>query len=349
MLENNECVNVLKNGGTAWNKWREEKQIISPVLRNVDFSKEFWGNDFYDAPEYNNVDFSNTDFNSASLRNCIFLGCTFDYAKMTFCDLVDAYFQSCTFINTNMQVSRLGSAKFNNCVFDGADLSYCTAQDSSFEKSQISNTKLEKMSLVNSDFTSVTMENCFVYGISAWDLKIDNIHQKELRITEDNKYEITVDDIELAQFMYLLINNSKLRETIDTITSKVVLILGNFSKKRKPYLDYIKNELQLYNLMPVLFDFTGPTSKDTTETIITFAALSKCVIADLSCPKSVPHELASFVRFLPSTPVFPILQDGESGYSMFNDYKAYSWVRPVKNYNNENLNNVVKEIVDEIK
>ena len=41
--------------------------------------------------------------------------------------------------------------------------------------------------------------------------------------------EVTVDDLEVAQFVYLLLHNEKVRRVIDTITSKVVLILGRFS------------------------------------------------------------------------------------------------------------------------
>jgi hypothetical protein len=57
-----------------------------------------------------------------------------------------------------------------------------------------------------------------------------------LIITPENKPgpEITVDNIEVAQFIYLLLHNQKIRDVIDTITSKVVLILGRFSEKRSP-------------------------------------------------------------------------------------------------------------------
>jgi len=36
---------------------------------------------------------------------------------------------------------------------------------------------------------------------------------------------ITIDNIEVAQFIYLLLHNEKIRDVIDTITSKAVLIL----------------------------------------------------------------------------------------------------------------------------
>jgi hypothetical protein len=58
-----------------------------------------------------------------------------------------------------------------------------------------------------------------------------------LIITKENEPEITVDNIEVAQFIYLLMHNQKIRDVIDTITSKVVLILGRFTPKRKQVLE----------------------------------------------------------------------------------------------------------------
>jgi len=39
---------------------------------------------------------------------------------------------------------------------------------------------------------------------------------------------ITVDNIEVAQFIYLLLNNRAICNVIDAIASKAVLILGRF-------------------------------------------------------------------------------------------------------------------------
>jgi hypothetical protein len=69
-----------------------------------------------------------------------------------------------------------------------------------------------------------------------------------LIITLPGEPEVTTDDIEIAQFLYVLINNKKLRKVIDTITSKVVLILGRFSKERKPVLDAMRDALRKRDL-----------------------------------------------------------------------------------------------------
>jgi len=124
----------------------------------------------------------------------------------------------------------------------------------------------------------------------------------------------------------LLLKNAKVREVIDTITSKVVLILGRFTPERKAVLDVIREELRKRDYVPVLFDFEKPASKDFTGTISTLANMARFIIADLTDPSSVPHALATLV---PATvvPVQSILLEGQREYAMFPDLvRRYHWV-----------------------
>jgi hypothetical protein len=112
---------------------------------------------------------------------------------------------------------------------------------------------------------------------------------------------------------------------IDTITSKVVLILGRFTPERKAVLDALREELRQRDYTPVLFDFDKPASKDLTGTVQTLANMARFVIADVTDPSSVPHELAMVV---PTTrvPVQPVLLEGQREYAMFADLRLYPWV-----------------------
>ncbi len=74
-----------------------------------------------------------------------------------------------------------------------------------------------------------------VYGASVWDVDLTDAIQRDLVITPPKASAITVDNLEVAQFLYLLIKNSRLRQVIDAITTKVVLILGNFSPDRRRF------------------------------------------------------------------------------------------------------------------
>ena len=50
--------------------------------------------------------------------------------------------------------------------------------------------------------------------------------QQYLVVTSYGEPEITVDNIEVAQFVYLLLHNEKICDVIDTIGKKGVILLG---------------------------------------------------------------------------------------------------------------------------
>ena len=238
-------------------------------------------------------------------------------------------------MNLNRITAR--NSYFTSCFFAGSSLH--------FSGSKFIFTKLSNMSLVKTNFTDTVIDGARVYGVSAWDLILDGSNQSNILIEEEGT-SITVPTIEMAQFISLLVNNSKIRDVIDTITSKVVLILGRFTEERKSVLDTIKLELQDRGYLPVLFDFEGPSNRDVTETIITLASLAKFVVADLSSPKSIPQELTQIIPNFPSLPVQPVIEKSQREYGMFEHFKKYPWVLEQIQYCESNIQILVEKITE---
>jgi hypothetical protein len=193
-------------------------------------------------------------------------------------------------------------------------------------KADLRGADLDSATLIRTNLEGADLTGCNVYGISAWDVKVEGAIQSNLVITPRNESSIMVDNLEVAQFIYLLLNNKKIRSVIDTITSKVVLILGRFTEERKPVLEAIRNELRQRDYLPVLFDFEKPDSRNLTETVRTLAHLARFVIADITDAKSIPQELMAIVPQLPHLPVQPLLVASQHEYSMFKDLRDYPWV-----------------------
>ena len=174
-------------------------------------------------------------------------------------------------------------------------------------------------------------------------------NKKTYSITPEGDSVITVDNIKIAQFIYLILNNQEIREAINTLTSKSVLILGRFSvPERKAILDQLRDKLRTFDLLPIVFDFEQPTSRDFTETIKTLAGMAYFVIADITNPKSAPLELQGTVPDY-QIPFVPIIQTGEKPFSMMvNLQSKYDWVLETRSYNSgeELIKALKKAIID---
>jgi hypothetical protein len=165
-------------------------------------------------------------------------------------------------------------------------------------------------------------------------------------LDDSDKPLIQVDRLELAQFIYLLLNNSEIRHVIDSITSKVVLILGRFTQERKAVLDGLREALRARNYVPILFDFDKPSNRDITETVSTLAHMAKFVIADITDAKSIPQELMAIVPALPSVPVQPLLLKSQREYGMFQHFTRFPWVLPVVLY--ESSDDLLRSIEEKV-
>ncbi len=168
------------------------------------------------------------------------------------------------------------------------------------------------------------MSHCSIYGISVWDVQLEGVKQDNLLITPPGEPTITVDDLEVAQFIYLLLNHKKLRNVLNAVTERGVLLLGRFGGGGLEVLQAAAAKIREAKYLPIIFDFDRPRDRNYTETVKTLAGLSRFIIADLSGP-SVPQELYATVPHF-KIPFVPILEAGRRQFSMAVDLLEYPWV-----------------------
>jgi uncharacterized protein YjbI with pentapeptide repeats len=235
-------------------------------------------------------------------------------------------------VRADLRLSNLSWANLSEARLDDARLVAANLSGAYLTRANLSGALLHSATLVDTDLTGADLTGCRIYGVSAWGLKLEGVKQHNLIVTPSGEPEIAVDNIEVAQFIYLLLHNDKIRDVIDTITSKVVLILGRFTAERKAVLDALREELRKRNYLPILFDFNVPATRDITETISLLARMARFVVADITDAKSIPQELSMIVPDLPSVPVQPLLLEGSAEYGMFEHFKRYPWVLETYTY-----------------
>jgi hypothetical protein len=320
-MANADHIARLKKGVAAWNAWREENPDIRPDLSGADLSG---------GAQLAMANLSGTNLRSANLL----------FANLVNADLSEADLTWAQLIMANLTGTNLSGANLTKADLQAASLSLANLSEANLGR-----TNLEGADLRKADFTGADLTGCYIHGVSAWNLKLERAKQQNLVITPENEPEITVDNIEVAQFIYLMLNNQKVRDVIDTITSKAVLILGRFTDERKAVLDALREELRKRNYLPILFDFAVPATRDITETVSLLARMARFIIADLTDPSSIPQELQAIVPDL-AVPVQPLLEGSSRPYAMFKDYRKYDWVLPVYRY--EGLETLLATLAEKV-
>src|SRR6516225_1264858 len=145
-------------------------------------------------------------------------------------DLFEAQLGGANLTKANLYGANLRGASLAGADLSGADLRGANLYGADLRRADLRGADLAYANLVEANLADAKLTGCRIYGVSAWGLKLsEKTEQHNLIITNRDEPEITVDNIEVAQFIYLLLHNQKIRDVIDTITSKVVLILGRFT------------------------------------------------------------------------------------------------------------------------
>lgn len=358
-MPNEDHVRILKRGVEAWNEWQRENPGVRPDLREADLHKASLSGAILLEADLAGADLTRAKLMGVELSGADLTGANLFKADLREADLHGAYLIKANLSGANLAEANLTRADLTGANLTGAKLMAAFLPEATLMKAtlikadltdailsganirwvDLTGAKLTGANLIGAQvvgtyLNAANLNNCRIYGISAWDLRLDDkTQQQDLIITPSDQASITVDSIEIAQFIYLLLNNRKVRHVIDAVTSKVVLILGRFTDARKVVLDAIRDELRRRDFTPILFDFEKPASKDLTGTVETLARMARFVIADVTDPSSIPHELATIVPFLRTTPVLPLRLAGSGGYSMISDFQgSYPWVLDTYEY-----------------
>jgi uncharacterized protein YjbI with pentapeptide repeats len=336
---------LLTGPASDWDAWRWKKTFNDGIFgTHPAMVADLSNSDLRRLNEFGRLDFTRVNLKGARLQSEELGGVSFRRADLRGTHFEHAYLSRALFTGADMRGTFLEGS-----LLPGADLAYADMRGA-----QLQGANLSRTTMVETNLEGANLNNCKVYGASVWAVKLDkSTQQRNLLITppyEENVHQITVDSLEVAQFIYLLLENRNLRNVIDTISSKVVLILGRFTSPHKAILDVIRDRLRDENLTPVIFDFKGPSTKTVSATVTTLAHMAKFIIADITEPKSIPQELTEITHALPGVPIQPIIRAGMPEWSMFGDLKDRGIVLGTLRYRNVSdvRENLVARIVQQV-
>lgn len=288
-MPNPDHLALLDQGRDAWNAWRQANPDLPPQLRSA---------------RLDGRDLSGFDLHDAYLRRAHLKGAHLDGCKLREANLSGADLEGASLVKAEMAGANLRAAKMQGADLTEADL-----------KSAI---------LVSTDLSHAKLNGAQVYGIAAWEVTLEGTEQRDLLVTRPDQPRITTDDLEVAQFIYVLLNHQKLRDVFNTTTQRGVLILGRFGGGGLDVLQAVADCLRQHGLVPIIFDFERPRQRNYTETVITLAGLCSFIIVDLSGP-SVPQELQAIVAATLRMPLVPIVEEGRKPAAMLADFQELDY------------------------
>jgi uncharacterized protein YjbI with pentapeptide repeats len=319
----------------AWDAYKTERQVAHVMRKRNTLMREK-----FNASHERVVDLSGATLDGICIGYSNLRGVIFDGASMRGVKLKGAYMESASLRNVDLSSTEYGHGG-GNAFLSGANLTYADLEGAQLLNADLSKSILTRANLRNADLSRANLSEAIlvqtdlqgtnltgsrIYGISAWDVKIDDDESKrrELIVTPQDQAEVLVDDIEVAQFIYMLLNRANLRKVINAVTKRGVLILGRFGDGGIDVLRAVADKVREQGYLPLLFDFAKPDSLDYTETVSTIVGLSRFVIVDLSGP-SVPQELMAIAPHF-EIPFLLIVEKGRYVPSMIKDFGKYPWV-----------------------
>lgn len=255
-----------------------------------------------------------------------------DGANLSTSDLHYAGVRAASLRKANLYRAGLKQTDFTGADLTGADLREANLDGTIFRGASLRQAHLEGARLNETNLEEADLTGAWVYGISAWNVKLAGAKQIDLVASRAGEPLITVDRIELAQLIYQLQQTRSFSHLVDTMASKLVLILGRFTQQRKAVLEGVREVLRAENYVPVLYDVEKSKRRDLVEMISGLGHLARFIIADITDPRCVPQELERIVKDVPSVPVQPVIARGKPVFATFEHLQRYPWMLELYEY-----------------
>jgi uncharacterized protein YjbI with pentapeptide repeats len=349
-MANQQHLNVLRQGVATWNRWRTETfeqwqrgvQLEDPAETLIDLSgADLSGVNLRGALLYH-VDLSGANLHGADLRQVNCDSTNFCDADLSAVNLSQAYLPGINLFGAKLNGANLSEADLNWTIlkkvdFRGVDLTGAKLigtdlRYADLSQSNLSGADLSFSYISRANLSGACLTGCRVHAISCYDTQLEKTIQSDLILSLPWEVTITVDTLGLAQFIFLLLNNPGLRDMIDGITSKAVLIIGYFAAERKMVAEALCEALRNRNYVPITINVDKPADQDTMKMISILASIVRFVLADLTEAESTVPAFPFILPDFPSIPVQPLLQISKHETPMLSNISTSPWILPLAQY-----------------
>jgi uncharacterized protein YjbI with pentapeptide repeats len=347
---------VLRDSVSGWNVWRKANPDIVIDLSKADLQEtELWGADLHEAQLHganlcraqlyradlhgahlhraqlyraylSGADLRGVDLSEANLRKANLVGAHLSKANLIAADLSEVDLSEANVRQGYLSGSSLCRVDATGAVLCEANMCSCDLRGANLTRADLTGADLTGADLsealcVDTVLVQATLSGCRVHGTTSRHVDLDGAVQEALCITPDDQPEITVDQLEVGQFISLMLDHQHIRKVVHSLTSRFVLLVGCFSGERKVVLDALRGELRRQEYAPVVINFESPASGDLTEMFSTLARMARFIIVDLTEVRHLPQEVVSIVPTLSSVTVQLLMEEGGFGPAWLQEWR----------------------------
>jgi uncharacterized protein YjbI with pentapeptide repeats len=165
-MANPEHLQILKEGVTAWNAWRNQNENITPDLTQADLTQadltqaDLRGANL-NAAYLDGANLSGADLSSACLTFTVFSGANLSGAEFKFANLSGAYLDGANLSGARFFCSDLTFARLKFANLSGAELIFAHLSDADLTGADVSQMSLDCVDFGNTNLTAVQgLETC---------------------------------------------------------------------------------------------------------------------------------------------------------------------------------------------
>lgn len=263
------------------------------------------------------------NLSGATLHQACLKGANLGQASLFRASLKGAVLSQASFFKAD-----LSEADLSESNLEGANLQEAVLERTNLRSANAANANLCFATLLKANLDHAVLDNCAVYGTSLWDVSLAEARQRDLDIMPAQEPVLSVDSLQTAQLVGMLLHHERARYEVFSITLNTVLVIGRFPPDRKPILEAVKEALRRGDYSPLVLDFHLPGSGDKNEIVKTLGRMSRFVVADLTDDRRIAQTLDAVVHFLPSIPIQPVAEEGREAGVVDSHYFKYRWVLP---------------------
>jgi len=276
----------------------------------------------------NSADLSGAFLIRANLSGANLYGACLKGANLGQASLFRAKLVKANLSQASLFKSDLSEADLSEADLEGANLQEAVLERTNLRSARLANANLCFATLLKTNLEGAVLDRCAVYGTSLWDVNLADSHQRDLDIMPAQQPVLSVDSLQTAQLVGMLLHHENARYEVFSITLNTVLVIGRFPPEREPVLSAIKEALRQCEYSPLVLDFHVAGSGDKNEIVKTLGRMSRFIVADLTGDRRIAETLDAVVHFLPSLPIQPIGQAAAEDAAASRHYHRYRWVLP---------------------